>query len=242
MKKYIAGFRSDNPKKKKKAIIYYVLVTLFFMIGSSWSLNDLMTLLILLATPSLIYNFKRIKIKSKDSYEHKKIFFKTVIFYIFIIVMFSYTAPDDVKNEIGTEVATQENIDQNNNDKDSVVEENKNEDEQVNEEIKEESNQESDTDSIGKEDSDSTLAKEEDNSALIDDEENEESNIYSNTVVESESTQEPDVNESSETVYWTPKGKSYHTTKSCPTLSRSKVINSGTIDQSGKYDPCDRCH
>lgn len=44
------------------------------------------------------------------------------------------------------------------------------------------------------------------------------------------------------TVYWTPNGKSYHTTKSCSTLSRSKVINSGTIAESGKYDPCDRCH
>lgn len=242
MKKYIAGFRSDNPKKKKKAIIYYILVTLFFMIGSSWSFNDLMLLLILLATPSLIYNFKSTKIKSKDSYEHKKIFFKTVIFYIAIIVMFNYTVPDDVKNEMGTEVATQENIDQNKNDEDSVVEENKNEDEQVDEEIKEESVQESETDLIDEEDSDATLAQKEDNSAFIDDEENEEINVYSDTVVESESTQEPDANESSETVYWTPKGKSYHTTKSCPTLSRSKIINSGTIDQSGKYDPCDRCH
>lgn len=46
---------------------------------------------------------------------------------------------------------------------------------------------------------------------------------------------------SSDIVYWTPNGKSYHSTKSCPTLSRSKIINSGTISQSGKYDPCDRC-
>ena len=44
------------------------------------------------------------------------------------------------------------------------------------------------------------------------------------------------------TVYWTPNGKSYHTTKSCSTLSRSKTILEGTIEQSGKYDPCDRCH
>ena len=42
-------------------------------------------------------------------------------------------------------------------------------------------------------------------------------------------------------VYWTPNGKSYHSTKSCPTLSRSKTINSGTQAESGKYDPCDRC-
>ena len=42
-------------------------------------------------------------------------------------------------------------------------------------------------------------------------------------------------------VYWTSNGKSYHSTKSCPTLSRSKTINSGTQAESGKYDPCDRC-
>lgn len=49
-------------------------------------------------------------------------------------------------------------------------------------------------------------------------------------------------NNSSAIVYWTPNGKSYHTTKSCSTLSRSKTINSGTQSQSGKNDPCDRCH
>lgn len=44
------------------------------------------------------------------------------------------------------------------------------------------------------------------------------------------------------TVYWTPSGKSYHTTRGCSTLSRSKTILSGTISESGKHDPCDRCH
>lgn len=47
---------------------------------------------------------------------------------------------------------------------------------------------------------------------------------------------------SSATVYWTPNGKSYHTTKNCSTLSRSKTILDGTIQESGKNDPCDRCH
>jgi len=47
---------------------------------------------------------------------------------------------------------------------------------------------------------------------------------------------------SSTTVYWTPNGKSYHTTKSCSTLSRSKTVLEGTITESGKSDPCDRCH
>lgn len=47
---------------------------------------------------------------------------------------------------------------------------------------------------------------------------------------------------SSEIVYWTPNGKSYHTTKNCSTLSRSKTILNGTINESGKNDPCDRCN
>ena len=42
-------------------------------------------------------------------------------------------------------------------------------------------------------------------------------------------------------VYWTPNGKSYHYDKNCSTLSRSKVICSGTIEESGKTDACDKC-
>lgn len=42
--------------------------------------------------------------------------------------------------------------------------------------------------------------------------------------------------------YWTPSGKSYHTTKRCSTLSRSKTILEGTLKESRKSDPCDRCH
>lgn len=48
----------------------------------------------------------------------------------------------------------------------------------------------------------------------------------------------------SRTVYWVPKGKSYHYRESCPTLSRSKTILSGTLDEAilaGKDDPCDIC-
>ena len=47
---------------------------------------------------------------------------------------------------------------------------------------------------------------------------------------------------SSSKVYYTPNGKSYHTTKNCSTLSRSKTILEGTISSSGKHDPCDICH
>lgn len=42
-------------------------------------------------------------------------------------------------------------------------------------------------------------------------------------------------------VYYTPKGKSYHSTDKCSTLSRSKTILSGSIESSGKNDPCDAC-
>ena len=46
------------------------------------------------------------------------------------------------------------------------------------------------------------------------------------------------------TVYWVPKGYSYHSTKSCPSLRRSKLILSGTLEEAfeaGKSDPCDNC-
>lgn len=48
----------------------------------------------------------------------------------------------------------------------------------------------------------------------------------------------------SSTVYVTPSGKSYHKTKSCTTLKRSKVINAVTLSQAkaqGKSDPCNIC-
>ena len=51
-----------------------------------------------------------------------------------------------------------------------------------------------------------------------------------------------EIQSSSSKVYYTPNGKSYHTTKNCSTLSRSKTILEGTISSSGKHDPCDICH
>ena len=48
----------------------------------------------------------------------------------------------------------------------------------------------------------------------------------------------------SSTVYVTPAGKSYHKTKNCTTLKRSKVINAVTLSQAksqGKSDPCNIC-
>lgn len=43
-------------------------------------------------------------------------------------------------------------------------------------------------------------------------------------------------------VYWTPNGKSYHATDKCSALAKSKTILSGTLEESGKNDPCDRCY
>lgn len=62
------------------------------------------------------------------------------------------------------------------------------------------------------------------------------SNNTNTTINKSGSTSSPGK------VYWTPNGNSYHTTKSCSTLSRSKTILEGTLQESGKNDPCDRCH
>lgn len=45
-------------------------------------------------------------------------------------------------------------------------------------------------------------------------------------------------------VYWTPGGKSYHSRRSCSTLSRSKIVNSGSLNDAlnaGKSDPCNVC-
>ena len=68
------------------------------------------------------------------------------------------------------------------------------------------------------------------------------SNTSSNKTGNTSSKNESTSNNSSSIVYWTPNGKSYHTTKGCSTLSRSKTILEGTISSSGKNDPCDRCH
>lgn len=42
-------------------------------------------------------------------------------------------------------------------------------------------------------------------------------------------------------VYWTPNGSVYHSNRSCPSLSRSKVVYEGTIAESGKSRHCGRC-
>lgn len=45
-------------------------------------------------------------------------------------------------------------------------------------------------------------------------------------------------------VYYTPKGKSYHSTKECPSLVRSSLIQAAILNKFKnypKYDACDNC-
>jgi len=42
-------------------------------------------------------------------------------------------------------------------------------------------------------------------------------------------------------VYWVPDGGVWHTSQSCRTLSRSKTILSGTVEESGKPRACHVC-
>lgn len=45
----------------------------------------------------------------------------------------------------------------------------------------------------------------------------------------------------SQTVYWTPGGSVYHSSKSCPSLAKSKNVKSGTVKESGKSRLCKKC-
>lgn len=60
---------------------------------------------------------------------------------------------------------------------------------------------------------------------------------------EDETTDET-IGSSSRTAYWVPNGKSYHFSRSCPSLSRSDDIERGTLQEAraaGKKDPCNNC-
>lgn len=92
MKKYIAGFRSNNSKKKKKASIYYILISLLFILGTSKDISDISLYLLLLMTPSLVCNFKVFikKIKNKSK---RKIFLRTLMCYLIILCVFITSTP-----------------------------------------------------------------------------------------------------------------------------------------------------
>ena len=66
-----------------------------------------------------------------------------------------------------------------------------------------------------------------------------------NKVSNSSVSNKVESNKTKKKVYYTPKGKSYHSTTECRTLSRSKTILSGTLEEaisSGHSDPCDVCN
>ncbi len=69
-------------------------------------------------------------------------------------------------------------------------------------------------------------------------------NRYSSTNTEAYTARSSFSSEQSGTYYWTPSGKSYHTTRNCRSLSRSKTILSGSLSEAksnGKKDPCNNC-
>ncbi|MPQ31528.1 MBL fold metallo-hydrolase [Clostridium estertheticum] len=65
-----------------------------------------------------------------------------------------------------------------------------------------------------------------------------------NSTVKTVATKLPKSSNNSKIVYYTPSGKSYHYSKNCRTLARSKTILSGTLGEalsSSHNDPCNIC-
>ena len=63
--------------------------------------------------------------------------------------------------------------------------------------------------------------------------------------IDDENSENEDYQDNYVIVYWTPNGECYHSSEYCRTLSRSKTILSGTIDEainSGHGDPCNVCY
>lgn len=113
MRKYIAGFRSNNKRNKIIATIYYVLTTLTFLIGSSRSLNDIALWLLLMLTPSLVVNLKDL-FKGSHKKEHRKIFIATLIFYMIVFAIYSATVPkmDETKADSNLLTIQEEKVDE----------------------------------------------------------------------------------------------------------------------------------
>ncbi|MEG1416845.1 MAG: MBL fold metallo-hydrolase [Clostridium sp.] len=93
MKKYIAGFRSNNPKNKKKAIIVYAFITLAFAIGSERTVNDIALWLITMATPTMFYSFRDFRLKGYGYEERRNRFFQVLGVYIVLFLLFGLTTP-----------------------------------------------------------------------------------------------------------------------------------------------------
>ena len=60
--------------------------------------------------------------------------------------------------------------------------------------------------------------------------------------ISASSSSDDDSSSGGGTVYWTPNGEVYHSTKSCPSLKRSKTIISGSIAESHKSRGCKNCY
>ncbi len=109
MKNYIAGFRSNKKRNKNIAKVYYILIMLFFMIGSSKSINDISLCLLLLATPSLVLNIKYLFAK-RNKKQKKKIFINTLTVYLILLCVFSFTLPRINETSADSQLLSQESI------------------------------------------------------------------------------------------------------------------------------------
>lgn len=244
MKNYIAGFRSNNPRNKKIASVYYIIITIAFIIGSSWKISDFMILLTMLIVPSLILNFISMIKRGNPNYPNKRRFFSTLIIFLIVSGVAGYTTSNIQEVPVSTVMSVQQ---EKNEAADSGVQQNKDEatdDTNNSKEIIENDKKEDTTNKS----SESENKKENFKAETKASEQVPVSTPVPDSDKKTKSVQAPasKVEETPEpnkggTVYWTPKGKSYHSTKSCPTLIRSKVVNSGTIQESGKDDPCDKC-
>lgn len=184
MRKYIAGFRSNNKRNKIIATIYYVLTTLTFLIGSSRSLNDIALWLLLMLTPSLVVNLKDL-FKSTHKKEHRKIFITTLMFYMIVFAIFSATVPkmDETKADSNLLTIQEEKVDESSHKKTN----NKNKEKESIFEAKKEENSNNKKESntavnnveihfINTGNSDSILIKDGNKAALIDGGENDDEN------------------------------------------------------------------
>ncbi len=113
MKKYIAGFRSNKKTNKKIATAYYILTILFFLIGSSKSVNEISLCLLMLSTPSLIFNIKYLFAKNNKK-QKKKIFTDTLVAYLLLLVVFSFTTPEINETTADSQLLSQETINKEN--------------------------------------------------------------------------------------------------------------------------------
>lgn len=178
----------------------------------------------------------------------------TITFTIFIVLFigsFGNSNTTEIKNENSVVSSNSISTSEVNSSKSSDVDKTNNDTSTLNLESTDNSNTENTTDTKAQTSSNEDIENKEDNTSNT---ENTGNNTYdiednsqdtssnSEVIYEPEPASTQETSQTSQTVYWTPNGKSYHSSASCPTLSRSKTILSGTQAESGKSDPCDRCN